>query len=114
LGTDADLSVIKSSSLQPGIRRPLKGGINIKGISNTIMKTEGTIMLKLFTDTHETTQAFHVVGNDFGIKYAGILGRDFFKYKQSIINYCDRQILMGDVVVKFGPKTEKNCSENVS
>jgi predicted amino acid-binding ACT domain protein len=37
------------------------GGINIKGISDTIMKTEGTITLKLFTDTHETTQTFHVV-----------------------------------------------------
>jgi hypothetical protein len=61
LGTGADLSVIKRSSLQPGIKCPLKGGVNIKGISNTIMKTEGTLMLKLFTDTNETTHTFHVV-----------------------------------------------------
>jgi hypothetical protein len=49
LGTGADLYVIKRSSLQPGIKCPLEGGIDIKGISNTIMETEGTIMLKLFT-----------------------------------------------------------------
>jgi hypothetical protein len=49
--TGADLSVIKRSGLQPGIKYSLKGGINIKGISNTIMKTERTVLLKLFTDT---------------------------------------------------------------
>jgi hypothetical protein len=114
LDTDADLSVIKSSSLQPGIKCPPKGGIKIKGISNAIMKTKGTIMLKLFTDTHENTHSFHVVGNEFGNKYDGILGRDFFEDKQSIINYCNRQVLVGDVVVKFGPMPEKISIENLS
>ena len=55
LDTGADLYVIKRSSLQPGIKCLLKGGINIKGISITIMKTERIIILKLFTDTHKTT-----------------------------------------------------------
>ena len=54
LDTGADLSVIKWSSLRPGIKYSLKGGINIKGISNTIMKIEGTIILK-YSDIHETT-----------------------------------------------------------
>ena len=70
--------MIKRSSIQPAIKYSLKGGINIKGISDTIMKTEGTIALKLYTDTHETTHTFHVVGNEFGIQYDGILGRNFF------------------------------------
>lgn len=39
------------------------GGINLKGISNTVMKTEGTVVLKLFTDTYQTTHTFRVVGN---------------------------------------------------
>jgi 23S rRNA U2552 (ribose-2'-O)-methylase RlmE/FtsJ len=34
------------------------GGINMKGISNTVMETEGTVILKLFTDTHETNLKF--------------------------------------------------------
>ena len=112
LDTGADLSVIKISSLQPGIKYTLKRGISIKGISNTIMKTEGTIILKSFTDTHETTHTFHVVGNEVGIQYDGILGRNFFEDKQSIINYCDQQIIMVDVVVKFDPRPDKISSEN--
>jgi len=78
LDTGADLSVIKGSSLQSRINYALKGGILIKGISDTIMKTKETIALKLFTDTHETTHTFHFVGNEFEIQYDGILGRDFF------------------------------------
>jgi hypothetical protein len=83
LDTGADLSVIKWSSLQPGIKYTLKGGINIKGMSNTIIKTKGTIILKLFTDTHETTQTCHVVGYEFGIQYDGILSRNSFEDKAS-------------------------------
>ena len=83
----ADVSVIKRSSLQPGVKYTLKGGISIKGISNTIMKTEGTIILKLLTDSHETIYNFHVVSNEFGIQYHGILDQDFFEDKQSIVNY---------------------------
>ena len=36
-------------------------GVDIKRISNTIMKIEGTIDLKLLTDRHETTHTFHVL-----------------------------------------------------
>ena len=114
LDTGADLSVIKRSSLQPGIKCTLKGGINIKGISKTIMKTEGTIKLKLFTDTHETTDPFHVVGNEFGIQYGGILGLNSFEDKQSVINHCDQQIIVGDVVVKYDPRPEKLAAKIVS
>ena len=69
------------------------------------------MILKLFTDTHETTHEFHVVGNEFEIQYDGILGRDFFEDKQSIISYCDRQITMGNVVVKFDPKLDKTDAD---
>jgi hypothetical protein len=41
LDTGADLSVIERSSLQRGIKYSLKGRINIKGISNKIMKQKG-------------------------------------------------------------------------
>ena len=112
LDTGADLSVIKRSSLKFRVKYALKGGISIKGISDMIMKTEGTITLKLFTDTHETTHTFHVVGSEFGIQYDGILGSDFFEDKQSIVSYCDQQIIMGDVVVKFDPKLDKTSGEN--
>jgi hypothetical protein len=84
-------------------------GVDIKGISNTIMKTEGTIDLKLFTDKHETTHTFHVLGGNSEFIYDAILGKDFFEMKESVINYCSRQIIMNDeVVVKFDPKPSTN------
>ena len=51
IDTGAEISVIKSSSLTPGVEYQLCEGVDIKGISNTIMKTEGTIELKLL-QTH--------------------------------------------------------------
>jgi hypothetical protein len=74
------------------------------------MKIEGTIKLKLFK-THMKTHKFHVVVDEFGINYDGILARDFFEDKQSI-NYCYQQIIMGDVVVKFDPKPDSASSKN--
>lgn len=67
------------------------------GISDSILKTEGTATLKLFTQTHEPTHVFHVVGSNFGCQYNGILGQDFWK-KQSYHTYCDRTITMSDVI----------------
>ena len=107
LNTGTDLSVTKRSSLQPGTNCSLKGGIKVKGTVNTVMKTEGPIMLKLFTDTHETTHTFHVVRKEFGIQYDGILGRNFFEDKQSIINYCNQRVIMGNVFVKCDTKPDK-------
>jgi hypothetical protein len=56
IDTGAEISIIRSSSLTPGVKYQWHKGINIKGISNTVMKTAGKIDLKLFTDMHETTQ----------------------------------------------------------
>ena len=52
--------------------------IDIKGIFNAVLKTEGIVELKLLTDKHETVHAFHVLGEPSAIQYDGILGRDFF------------------------------------
>ena len=83
-----------------------------KGISNTIMKTEGTTDLKLFTDTHGTTHTFHVLGENSELLYGAILGKDFFEMKENVINYCSHQIIMNDeVVVNFDPKPSANKTE---
>jgi len=72
-------------------------GINIKGISDSFLKNEGTTMLKLFTQTHETTHVFHVVGSNYGCQYDGILSQDFWKNHRATINYCDHTITINDV-----------------
>jgi hypothetical protein len=88
----------------------LKVGTSTKGISNTIMKTEdhNTEIIQTCMKPH----TFHVAGNEFAIQHEGILGRNFCEDKQRIINHCDQQIIMGDVVVKFHSKTDKISSEN--
>jgi hypothetical protein len=80
-------------------------GVDIKGITNTVMKTEGTIDLKIFADTHETIHTFHVLGKNFKLHYDAIVGMDFLEERESMINYCSYQIVMNnEVVVNFDPK----------
>jgi len=54
LDTGADLSVIKSSSLQPGIKYSLKDGINIKGIPNNYenRRDHNTEIIQTHTKPH--------------------------------------------------------------
>jgi hypothetical protein len=44
-----------------------------------------------------------VIGDSFQLQYDGILGRDFWE-KNAVISYCNREILMEDIIIKFDPK----------
>jgi hypothetical protein len=79
IDTGAEISIVKSTSLKPGFKFEPTKGINVKGISNALLRTEGTAALKLLTPTHETTHTFHIMGNSFECNYGGILGQDFWK-----------------------------------
>jgi hypothetical protein len=49
---------------------------------------------------------------DSELPYDAILGRDFSETKESVINYCSRQIIMNDeVVITFEPKPTANKTE---
>jgi hypothetical protein len=65
IDTGAEISIIRSLSLTPGVNYQLHEGVDIKGIYNTVMRTEGIIDLKLLMDTHETVHTFHVLGEPF-------------------------------------------------
>jgi hypothetical protein len=111
IDTGAEISIVKDTSMNPGIIYESTKKINLKGISDLILKTEGTTALKLLTSTHETIHVFHVVGSDFGCQYDAILGQDFWKKYRATINYCDRTITMSDVVLKFDNKTNETKNE---
>jgi len=108
----AEIPVVRSTSLRPGFSYASTKGINIKGVSSSLLRTESTTRLKLSTPTHETTHVFHVMGNDFGCQYDGILGQDFWKNNETTINYCDRTITMGQVTMSFD--NEINEAKNKS
>jgi hypothetical protein len=66
IDTGAESSVVKYTSMNSGINYDTTNGINIKGISDSFLKTKGTIMLTLLTPTQETMHVFHVIGSNFG------------------------------------------------
>jgi hypothetical protein len=55
IDTGAEISIIRSSNLTPEVEYQWHEEIEIKVISNTVVKTLGKIDLKLFTDKHKTT-----------------------------------------------------------
>jgi hypothetical protein len=99
IDTGDEISIVRGIKLKPEVRFEPTNGISVKGISDVLLRTEGTVLLKLFTSTHETTHLFHVMGEDFGCLYDGILGRDFWKDKGATIDYCNRVIVMGEIVL---------------
>jgi hypothetical protein len=101
IDTGVEISIIKGVSLKPGLNYEPAKGINVRGISNALLRTEETATLKLRTPTHETTHLFHTMGNSFECNYDGILGQDFWKDKRVIINYCDRKIITEEVTINF-------------
>jgi hypothetical protein len=104
IDTGAEISIVSSSRLKPGFKYQCNDGINVRGVSNLVLKTEGTTKLKLATTTHETIHTFHIMGSDFQLQYDGILGRDFWEDKEAAINYCNREIIMGNIIIKFDSK----------
>jgi hypothetical protein len=97
--------------LKPGFRHEPTKGINWRGISSALLiRTEGTVTLKLLTPAHETTHAFHITGDNFDCQYDGILGQEFWKDKRATI-YCDRKTTMGEVTINFDDKTNKEVRE---
>jgi hypothetical protein len=59
IDTGAEISIVKGSSLNPGFDYEPTKGINVRGISNTLLKTEGTVILRIFTPTRDYTYLSH-------------------------------------------------------
>ena len=62
IDTGAEISTVKGARLGSEINYEPNEGVNVKGISNALLRTEGTVLLKLFAATHETTHMFHAMG----------------------------------------------------
>jgi hypothetical protein len=74
IGTGAEISIIRGAKLKPEVKFEPANGISVKGISDALLGTEGTVLLILFTLTHETAHLVHVMGEDLGCRRDGILG----------------------------------------
>jgi len=69
----AEISIIRGYSLDPEVKYVLNKSIDIKGICNAVLKTAGSVELKLLTATHESSHLFHVLEEPSALQYDGIL-----------------------------------------
>ena len=58
IDTGAEISLIKEASLNSEASYKLRESAKIKGIGNAVLKTDGIVKLKLFTEKHETVHKF--------------------------------------------------------
>lgn len=88
--------------------------INIRGVTDSTIKTFGTIYLKLFLNTVVLCHKFHVVPDEFNISSDGILGKDFMKTFNCILSYKSMKLTIYpfqderyiQIKIKEGPDEE--------
>lgn len=98
------LSSCKYASIKEGSVYDPKKVVNVRGISSGAERTVGEIKMGLSTEDYETKHSFHIVDDGIRIPYDGILGQDFFISKRARIDYKKREIVMGDIIVRFGDR----------
>lgn len=87
--SQADISVIKLSSIQVDIPFDNSIIIKIKGITDNIIESLGTISIDFFFDDVLVSHTFHVVPDEFNIPSDGIIGKDFNRRFNCVIDYGD-------------------------
>lgn len=91
MDTQADISVIKMSSLHETAIIDGNTVINITGVTDGSVKSLGTIQSELILKTKGNKRPihieFHVVPSDFPIPTDGIIGRDFIKNNSCILDF---------------------------
>lgn len=87
--SQADICVIKISSIKEFIELDETDIIDLKGITQDMISSFGSFMLEIkfikFTITHK----FHVVHVEFPIPSDGIIGKDFIKLYACKLDYAD-------------------------
>jgi len=56
IDTGAEISVVKISCMRPGFNYESTSGIDVRGISDSLLRTEGTTVLKLYIYTRNYTR----------------------------------------------------------
>jgi hypothetical protein len=111
IDTGAKISIVSGTRLRPEINYEPTKDLSVKGISDALLRTDGTVLLKYFTTTQETTHLFQVMGDSLDCRYDGILGQNFWKDKRATIDYCN-VITMGEIVMDFDDEPEETTDVN--
>lgn len=92
--SQADISVMKLSSLSNSFLYDTSDTIKIKGITNDTISSLGTVYIDLFTNDCVIKHKFHLVDDNFAIPTNGIIGKDFIKINRCCIDYDSMMFLV--------------------
>lgn len=87
IDTQADICVIKQSSIYGNPNLNTNEIINIKGITQDTIQSYGTLIANLQINNDIISQEFHVVQDNFNIDCDGIIGKDFLATYKCKIDY---------------------------
>lgn len=87
LDTQAEVSVIKISSLHKKIPIDSSDYIYIKGVTDHLIRSLGSINVELYFPTQTLCQHLYVVPDNFNMPSDGILGKNFLKQYCCDISY---------------------------
>jgi hypothetical protein len=105
IDTGAEKCLLKYTSIEDGTVYNPKKALHVRSISNGIEKTLGETNVKLTVGNYETEHKFQVIGDGANIPCDGILGQDFFESKGATIEYIRKEIVMGELRLKFDHNT---------
>lgn len=89
LDTQADISLVKLSSIYENINLNKFDVINIKGITPDQISTHGSIFTNIYSQNYKLSTLLHVVPDEFDIPVDGILGKNFIKYYNCNIDFSN-------------------------
>lgn len=75
--TQADISILKQSSIRVSSTLNKSRIIEIKGITHDSLRSLGSMDIELLMDDEEISHEFHIVTDNFNIDCDGIIGKDF-------------------------------------
>ena len=87
IDTGADISVFKVNYLDSNIFINNSNCSIINGIGNTSIKSLGSVKAEIYIDKYSLTHEVQIVNTDFPIPSAGILGLDFLKKFNCVLDY---------------------------
>lgn len=87
--TEADVSIIKISTLKKGITYNATNPIAMRGITNERQHSMGSLNVFLKFKHLTIEHTLHLVEDDFPIPSNGIIGKDFLKRHNCLIDYRD-------------------------
>lgn len=96
LDSGADISLVKLSELKPDVFIHEDVTFILNGFGGQPHKTLGYVNLNVLVSQNKIPHTFHVVGSDFPVPFTGILGNDFLKEHQMLVDYKNN-VLHNDV-----------------